>query len=60
MDHVTNEAGVTVRGDAEGWTVQMTENGAVTEQEFPTEELAEDFASSQRLRLGLVPQADLA
>ena len=60
MAEFEKHASVTVESDGDTWTVRVDDDGSVTEQEFGTEDEAEEFAHSQRMLLGLVPQQDLA
>ena len=60
MAQLQENSSVTIEATDGGWHVQVVENGLVSEQHFETEEAAEDFASSQRMLLGLVPQQDIA
>lgn len=60
MERRPEGASVQVEKTGEGWVVHVAEAGATADHDFPTAEAAEDFAHSQRLRLGIVPQQDMS
>lgn len=60
MDRLPENASVTVDRRNGEWIVTVTEGATVKEETFASEERATDFAHSQRLRLGIVPQQDLS
>ncbi len=60
MAEFEKHASVTVQSNGDTWNVLVDDNGTVTEQDFGTADEAEEFAHSQRLLLGITPQADIA
>ena len=60
MEYRPEDAGVFVERTDAGWIVRVTERGATTEHDFAAGDAAEEFAHSQRLRLGIVPQQDVS
>lgn len=60
MPTTENHASVEVSNQSGRWHVTVDRNGEVTEQDFASQEEAEDFASAQRTAIGITPQPDLA
>lgn len=60
MQTTEEHTSVEVSNTDDGWHVKVDKNGEVTEQDFDSQEEAEEFASAQRTATGIVPQPDLA
>ena len=60
MPTTEEHVSVEVSNTDDGWHVKVDKNGEVTEQDFDTQEEAEEFASAQRTVTEIVPQPDLA